>query len=191
MINEQISTVLQRALVKANQKLRKLQICGSDMTYIYVELFLNGLEHNRTIEHLGLSGCSFDQSAVVGLANALQMCHGIKSLDLSSCGFSDKNMATLLRALRGHPTLQHLDIRNNECSHGTFVELSEFLESTNVLQTLDVTIPHDAEIPSLGVTKKRRSVSKHRKLRVLYTRRNPLNDNGVEFSCSVSCQLKV
>jgi hypothetical protein len=195
VIDKKVSSMLQRSLSRPDQALNKLQICDSELTYIFAAPILRALvESTSTVETLVFSHCSFDQSAVVGLANSLQKCRSIKSLDLSSCELSDKNIALLMRPLKGghpNPTLEHLDIRKNECATEAILAIEELLQATNVLKTMKVTLPHDAEIPLLNITRKRRRVSKNRTLQLQFTRRDPLNDKGVEFSCSVSYQLKV
>ena len=103
-----------------------------------VELIINGLHHNTTLERLDMSNSHFSLLTIVLLASLLETNHTLVYLKLSNCNIVSDGACQLASALCTNDTLQELDLRDNPIGVEGATAFTEMLLKNKSLKELDL-----------------------------------------------------
>ena len=137
-------------LLSSSLSLKELDVRFNELPSKAVELIINGLRHNTTLEVLYMSSSSFSFQNIDSLASVLKINHTLVYLYLNHCNIGSNGAFSLASVLHNNNTLQRLDLPGNLIGvEGTTV-LAKMLLKNKTMKVLDL---QDNPIGEEGTTK--------------------------------------
>jgi hypothetical protein len=136
-IDSRVFQVLSEHL-PTNASLKEIRI-KSRLQEAQMSLLATAVGRCEQLESLDLTGCTFELNAAQVLARGLEQNRHLKRLILAQCYAGDEILETIIQSIQDHPTLEELILYGNMCRAGGLVAVSQLLQRTPKLTTIDLT----------------------------------------------------
>ena len=152
-------------LLSPPTSLRKL--CLSYLPCESVELIINQVDGNTTLESLYMADSYFSSEVVISLASALRRNHTLVDLNLRRCSIDSDGACQIASALYTNDTLQKLWLESNSIESVAAAEFAKMLRKNKSLKELNLQRRHNL-IGEEGTQKLMDSLKHNTSLEKLY-----------------------
>ena len=127
-------------LLATSKYMKVLDISGNNLSSDSVQLIVDGLSHNTSLERLGMYNSNFNSENVIHLASVMSVNARLKELDISvvHCGIQSSDSVYLAKALEENTTtqLQALWLGGNPIGSEGAVAFADLLATSKSLAEL-------------------------------------------------------
>jgi NLR family CARD domain-containing protein 3 len=117
------------ALIRSDDcRLKKLNLCRSELSDIGFCSIVVALESNQSITNINISGNIVSGVVAQAIARLIMQNKVLKILNLRDCSMGDSEVATLAQALHSNDTLEQLELSGNNVSDNLIKSISQDLK---------------------------------------------------------------
>ena len=127
-------------LLACSKYIEMLNISGNKLPPDSIQLIIDGLSYNSSLEKLKMYASNFSSENVLHLASVLRVNTRLKELDIRGCGIQSSDSVHLAKALEENTTtqLQTLVLRGNPIGSEGADAFASMLKKNQYLKTLDL-----------------------------------------------------
>eukprot|EP00980_Cylindrotheca_fusiformis_P002218 scaffold517_cov119-Cylindrotheca_fusiformis.AAC.1 len=176
VITKEMAIELTSALSK-NTTLKKFCIRKCKLVESGLAVLFMGLQHNRSIRHLGIETCNLagHRSNIIAAAVPLMR---LQSIRLQNTNVPDKHMRFFLHNIGKTPSLESINLSEESLSEPSLEKLVQSIQKCPNLVRL---VLSDCGLDESGIETLAEGLEKSEKLESLNVSKNRFGDEGAEF----------